>query len=168
VTLRVPLAVFAGIRPLIGSGRDVGGASREHRVFAEPPLFTIAGGKYTTFRIMARDTLAAVARQLGRDPARLHDPAAALPAPLADDADGVTLGARAAGEEFARTLEDALRRRSVRWLDDDRGMATAADTAGAMARRLGWSAEREREEIDRYEALVNAERSLIARALGTG
>jgi glycerol-3-phosphate dehydrogenase len=167
VSLRAPLAVFAGLRPLLASDRDVGGASREHRVFAEPPLFGIAGGKYTTFRLMARDTLAEVARHLGREPATLRDSRDVLPSPLPDDADGVTLGARAAGEEFARTLDDAIRRRSTHWLDDDRGQSIAADVAGAMARRLGWSPEREREEMDRFESKVQDERALIARALGS-
>jgi glycerol-3-phosphate dehydrogenase len=161
-----PLAVFAGVRPLLRSAHDVGGAPREHRSFTEGPIVTIAGGKYTTFRLMARSALAAVARVLGRDPATLADPDLPLPAPLPEAADGAALGARAAGEEFAVTLEDALRRRSRYWLADDRGLGIAPDVAGAMARRLGWSPERERAEIDRYEASVREERALIAQAAG--
>ena len=163
-----PLAVFAGVRPLLESAGDVGGASREHRVFVEGAVVTIAGGKYTTFRVMARDALAAVARALGRDPDALHDPAEALPVPVADDADPVVLGAHAAEHEWARTLEDVLRRRSLHWLADDRGLGVAPAVAGSMARRLGWSAEREREEIDGYEARVRSEQALIARALEAG
>ncbi len=41
-----------------------GSASREHRVVVDGPVVTIAGGKYTTFRVMARDTLAAATRLL--------------------------------------------------------------------------------------------------------
>jgi glycerol-3-phosphate dehydrogenase len=160
-----PLAVFAGVRPLLRSTQDVGGAPREHRAFSEGPVVTIAGGKYTTFRLMARTALIAAARILGRDPAAIADPAAALPAPLPDVADGAALGARAAGEEFARTLEDALRRRSRRWLDDDRGLGISGEVAGAMARRLGWSPERQRDEMDRYETSVREEQALIAQAL---
>ncbi len=160
-----PLAVYAGVRPLLDGGTDGGGASREHRTFVEGPLVTVAGGKYTTFRVMARDALAAAARLLGRDPAALRDSAAPLPAPVSADADPVVLGASATEEQWARSLEDVLRRRSTRWLDDDRGLSVAPAIAEAMARRLGWSPVREREEIDRYEAAVREEQTLLAQAL---
>ncbi len=160
-----PLAAFAGVRPLLDSGGAVGSASREHRVVTEGPVVTTAGGKYTTFRVMARDTLAAVARLLGREdapPARDDVP---LPAPFAAAGDAGALGAHAAGEEFARSLADTLRRRSTHWLEDDHGLAAAPGVAAGMARRLGWSPEREREEVDRWEADVRAGDERIARAL---
>lgn len=160
-----PLAVFAGVRPLLDAGAQPGGASREHRVVEDGPLVTIAGGKYTTFRVMARDVLAVVALRLGRPAPLLPRNEPPLPTPLAEPIDGTALGAQAAGEEFARSLDDALRRRSTRWLDDDRGLGVAADVASAMARRLGWAAGREREELDRYEAMVRDERSLLERAI---
>jgi len=160
-----PLAVYAGVRPLLESGGEVGGATREHRVFVDGAVVTIAGGKYTTFRVMARDTLAAVARSLGRDPASLHEDTGPLPVPLADDTDPVTLAAQAAEHEWARSVEDVLRRRSLRWLADDRGLGDAPAVADALARRLGWSAERKREEVEQYAARVRAEQALIARAL---
>jgi len=162
-----PLAVFAGVRPLLDAGGRVGDAPREHEVIVDGPLVTIAGGKYTTFRVMARDALGAAARVANRADAPIRDTAAALPAPLAHDADAVALGAQAAEREWARSVEDAIRRRSVRWLDDDRGLSIAPTVAETMARRLGWSPERQREEIDRYEALVRDEQALLARALDT-
>jgi glycerol-3-phosphate dehydrogenase len=63
------VGTFAGLRPLIApSGGSTVKASREHRVTAEPNgVFRIAGGKYTTYRVMARDVIDAV---LGRDEAR--------------------------------------------------------------------------------------------------
>lgn len=160
-----PLAAFAGVRPLLDSGGAVGSASREHRVVVEGPLVTIAGGKYTTFRVMARHALEAVARLLRREGAALAPDAAPLPAPFAGAADAASLGAHAAGEEFARSLADVMRRRSTHWLDDDRGLAVAPEVAAGMARRLGWSPEREREEIDRWESDVREGDARIARAL---
>lgn len=62
---------FAGVRPLVRTG-DSGGAtadvSRRHLVVDEPgrPV-SIAGGKLTTYRRMAQDTVDAVCRRLGRD-----------------------------------------------------------------------------------------------------
>lgn len=53
------LGTYAGLRPLVG---EVGGstvkASREHKVTTDPSgVVRIGGGKYTTYRVMARDTI---------------------------------------------------------------------------------------------------------------
>jgi len=63
------VGTYAGMRPLVG---DPGGstvkASREHRVAADASgLVRISGGKYTTYRVMARDVVDA---SLGRTEAR--------------------------------------------------------------------------------------------------
>ncbi|WP_307848396.1 glycerol-3-phosphate dehydrogenase/oxidase [Microbispora oryzae] len=56
--------VYAGLRPLLGgSGKEGAGSetvklSREHAVIRpEPGLVIVAGGKYTTYRVMARDAV---------------------------------------------------------------------------------------------------------------
>jgi len=54
------LSVFAGIRPLIRPEKDENTASisREHTVFiSRTGLITVAGGKWTTYRKMAEDTI---------------------------------------------------------------------------------------------------------------
>jgi len=63
------VGTFAGLRPLIApSGGSTVKASREHRVTVESSgVVRIAGGKYTTYRVMARDVVDAV---LGREAAR--------------------------------------------------------------------------------------------------
>jgi glycerol-3-phosphate dehydrogenase len=63
------VGTFAGLRPLIApSGGSTVTASREHRVTVERHgIVRVGGGKYTTYRIMARDAIDAV---LGRDEAR--------------------------------------------------------------------------------------------------
>ena len=63
------VGTYAGMRPLVG---DPGGstvkASREHRVAADAiGLVRISGGKYTTYRVMARDVVDA---SLGRTEAK--------------------------------------------------------------------------------------------------
>jgi glycerol-3-phosphate dehydrogenase len=53
------VGTYAGLRPLIApsSGSTVT-ASREHRITAEPNgVVRVAGGKYTTYRVMARDAI---------------------------------------------------------------------------------------------------------------
>jgi glycerol-3-phosphate dehydrogenase len=53
------LSVFAGIRPLVGGeGDDTASLSRDHTLLiAESGLVTITGGKWTTYRKMAEDTV---------------------------------------------------------------------------------------------------------------
>jgi glycerol-3-phosphate dehydrogenase len=63
------VGTYAGLRPLIApSDGSTVKASREHRVTVEASgVVRVGGGKYTTYRVMARDTIDAV---LGRDEAR--------------------------------------------------------------------------------------------------
>ena len=63
------VGTFAGLRPLIApSDGSTVKASREHRVTVEANgVVRIGGGKYTTYRVMARDVIDAV---LGREAAR--------------------------------------------------------------------------------------------------
>src|SRR5215217_3799554 len=60
--------VYAGLRPLLaGESESTSTLSREHMVAAPVPgLVAVAGGKYTTYRVMARDAIDAVARGLDR------------------------------------------------------------------------------------------------------
>jgi glycerol-3-phosphate dehydrogenase len=60
--------VYAGLRPLLaGESEDSSTLSREHVVaHPVPGLVAVAGGKYTTYRVMAKDAVDAVARGLGR------------------------------------------------------------------------------------------------------
>ena len=59
-------SVYAGLRPLLtGEADATAKLSREHTVSnARPGLVTVAGGKYTTYRIMARDAVDMAVRGL--------------------------------------------------------------------------------------------------------
>ncbi|MQM27268.1 glycerol-3-phosphate dehydrogenase/oxidase [Glycomyces albidus] len=59
--------VYAGLRPLLrGETEATSKLSREHAVTEpEPGLFFVAGGKLTTYRVMARDAVDAAAARLG-------------------------------------------------------------------------------------------------------
>ena len=58
--------VYAGLRPLLaGESDDTSKLSREHAIAQSVPgLTTIAGGKLTTYRVMAKDAVDAAARNL--------------------------------------------------------------------------------------------------------
>lgn len=62
------VGAYAGLRPLIAGGASsTTKLSREHAVnVAMPALVSIAGGKYTTYRLMAADAIDAIGRELGR------------------------------------------------------------------------------------------------------
>ncbi len=53
------VGVYAGLRPLVsGDAKSTAKLSREHSITNPAPgLITIAGGKYTTYRVMAEDTI---------------------------------------------------------------------------------------------------------------
>ena len=105
------LATYAGLRPLVG---DVGGstvkASREHKVTTdEAGVVRIGGGKYTTYRVMARDTIDAA---LGRDEA-LRRPSATAELPLVGAITIDALGTMATSIARQTGLSDRVSRRLV-------------------------------------------------------
>jgi glycerol-3-phosphate dehydrogenase len=118
------LATYAGLRPLVASGAP--GAtktlSREHAIVVEHRrLFTVAGGKWTTYRRMAQDALdQAIARGLI---AARPSQTAALKLDVDPVLEAAAAEARAGGgaleryrelaraHEQARTADDLLQRR---------------------------------------------------------
>jgi glycerol-3-phosphate dehydrogenase len=143
------VGTYAGMRPLVG---DPGGstvkASREHRVAADASgLVRISGGKYTTYRVMARDVVDA---SLGRTEARRRRSGTAeLPVVGAAPRDEL--------DQIAATL--------VRPLQDSAGALGQADAAwpGRIARRLADRYGREAPEV------VALARELdLAKPLGEG
>lgn len=63
-------SAFAGLRPLVSEAKasNPSAVSREHKIWRDPSgLFTIAGGKYTTYRTMAQQLVDLVMREMGKD-----------------------------------------------------------------------------------------------------
>jgi glycerol-3-phosphate dehydrogenase len=122
------LSAFAGLRPLIKKrpGASTASLSRDHFLeVSRSGLVTITGGKWTTYRKMAEDTINAAAR-VGGLPARLC-PTATLPIEGQATEAGVLPSQeavrRAVTDEMARTVEDVLSRRSRALLLDARASA---------------------------------------------
>ncbi len=115
--------VYAGLRPLVAPAtpnEPTTKISREHAVASPRPGFvSIAGGKYTTYRIMAVDAVDAVAHQL---------PFAVGPSPTADLA---LLGA--VGHESVRTR---LRSHAASIALGEAGIEHLARRYGAVALEL--------------------------------
>ena len=122
------LATYAGLRPLVG---DVGGstvkASREHKVTTDATgIVRIGGGKYTTYRIMARDTIDAA---LGRAEAKRR-PSGTADLPIVGAAPLAELGTLAASIARDTGLSERVARRLV-----DRHGTRAAEVI-ALGREL--------------------------------
>ncbi|MCY1491856.1 Aerobic glycerol-3-phosphate dehydrogenase [compost metagenome] len=82
------LSTWAGVRPVVGDGEarlKPSDEKREHVLWMEPGCVTLAGGKLTTFRLLALEVLQACAAQLGRTVAdhgaEVFRPAPAVPLP---------------------------------------------------------------------------------------
>ena len=122
VTERDVVASWAGLRPLLDQGAGSGDAStadlsRRHAVFDEPPgLFTITGGKLTTYRAMAEDLVDRVQAALGGGgrcltrgiPLGLHGPVRQALGQATADAAGLGLLPRA-GVRLVRRYGDDWR-----------------------------------------------------------
>ncbi len=174
------IGVYAGLRPLLaGESESTSRLSREHAVLvAETGLVSIAGGKYTTYRIMARDAVdSAVAGfpetvpssttndipLVGADrPQHLadlvkHDPT--LGEPLVEDAPYLRAEVvYAVTHEGALHLDDVLTRRTRISIETPhRGAEAARAAAELMAGSLEWDDEVVEREVTHYLARVEAE-----------
>jgi glycerol-3-phosphate dehydrogenase len=158
------VAAWAGIRPLIAQGAsdDASDASREHALLKSPSgLFSITGGKLTTYRSMAAEVVDKVADSLGRGgskatthlvrlPGEKSEPKGepivpGLPYTLHDYRISVT-------DEMAFTLADLLiRRTTIAFELQDQARSVAPQVARAVAPLLGWSDGDVDRELRRYE-----------------
>jgi len=176
--------ITAGLRPLVASAvrSDTTRISRNHVVETPAPgLTTIAGGKYTTYRVMAADLIDEVARQIGirresrtQDVPLLADRDAELAALIRDRPDlaaPLEGGAghlraevvHACAREGALHLDDVLERRTrLALTTPDRGLAAAVPAAALMADALGWDGERTRREVVAWRGRVAAARAAEA------
>ncbi len=81
------LATYAGVRPVIDSGKaDPSKEGREHAVWIDQGMLSVTGGKLTTFRVIALDTLRHARRLLPHwhdklTPQAVFDTPASLTAP---------------------------------------------------------------------------------------
>jgi glycerol-3-phosphate dehydrogenase len=109
------ISTFAGVRPVIGSGKaDPSRESRDHVVWEEGGVLTVTGGKLTTFRLIALDVIKAVRHRLPDLPP-LDDKV-----PVLNPVDVALPG--------AGHLDEAMRRRLLgRYAADAPALVTAAE-----------------------------------------
>lgn len=155
------ITAFAGVRALIGSGAaNPSSRSREHAIVREGEnLLTVAGGKYTTYRLIAREAVDRIYEMIGRKPPPCltgrtplprHETAAAgvelAPAPLVYESDII----RACRDECATSVSDVMYRRTGLALSRFGGSEVAERVAAIAARELDWTASQARESLAEY------------------
>jgi len=168
---------WAGLRPLVadrnGNPSDI---SRRHEVkMNEPGWWDVTGGKLTTYRLMAEETVTAIARFLGVAKHRcetarrpLLDPSATsgisgiVPPPVSE-----MLVRHYCRNEWARRLEDLMIRRTS-WRHYRRDHVDVAGRAARwMGAELGWDEARIQAEIAGYRDFVGANGAAAPHAVFT-
>lgn len=169
---------WAGLRPLIADAKSTRTAdlSRRHSVTTSPAgMITVTGGKLTTYRQMAEDTVDVAVKRLGtggrcktkrlklRDDASSIDglvrAEASLGEPLVPGleyrkADAVY----AAREEMVQSLTDVLSRRTrALLLDRDATVGAARSVAELIAPDMGWSPSDVDAQVKSFEEVARAQ-----------
>ncbi len=167
-------AAFAGLRPLVsGKAATTAKLSREHFIEVAPSgLVTITGGKWTTYRKMAEDTVDAAANAAGlaRAPSRTAGlPLHASPAPHEFMADAeyaqygrdraALLALEAADPTLARRLDERLplTRTEVVYAARCEMARTVDDVLARRTRALFLNAQASRAAASEVAALLAAE-----------
>lgn len=153
-------STWAGVRPLVADYRGrPSDISRAHRIaMAEPGWIDVAGGKLTTYRLIAEETVDLLVRFLGVAGRPCQTAAQPLvPASEVEQAGGI-LPPEPTPEriqhyctrEWAVHLDDVMvRRTSWRHYAEDHE-ALADRVAAWMAETLGWDSHRRAAERSRY------------------
>ena len=156
------LSSWAGLRPLVanknGGPSDI---SRSHEIVSpEPGWYDVTGGKLTTYRLMAEQTVNQVVQGLRRKVAPCRSASEPLLPPAETAGVSSILPPRFSQEvvehycarEWAVHLDDVMLRRAGWHYYERNPGALAEQAADWMAEALGWSQSERAAELARYRA----------------
>lgn len=146
-----PVSGFSALRGLLKQeSKTAADTSREHQIWnSVDGVLHVAGGKYTTYRLMSEQASDLAAREVAPELERVR-PTRSEPLGLEAAGDSSVAGriAHAAGREMARHLSD-LMFVSTYWGWERRwDAASLAPYARELGRHLGWDGRREKEEVE--------------------
>jgi len=162
------ISTFAGLRPLVNSSsrRRSKDLTRAEDIYEDTnSLISIAGGKLTTYRLMAERTIDHAARRLmerfGHHPT--YDSKTSKIA--IGDGNRASVDQTLAGEtiqavqfEMAMTIADVLARRTrLALVEGLHSLDVAGDVAALMARELGWSEAERQHQLASFKDEFNRE-----------
>jgi glycerol-3-phosphate dehydrogenase len=158
-------SMFAGLRPLVkGKSKVTASLSRDHLItISESDMITVTGGKWTTYRKMAEDTVNLVAEKLqSQITCVTHELKIAELRPIPASVEGLSddaierLVKQSADHEMCMTVEDFLSRRTRQLLLDAR---VAMEKAPLVAKTLGAVLHKEEnwitEQINNFKQIAS-------------
>lgn len=157
------IAAWAGLRPLVadpnGKPSDI---SRRHEILEpNPGWFDVVGGKLTTYRLMAEQTIDRIVPRLERS----VRPCSTAEKPLLPRRETIGVSGIAPPEpsravvehqcrnEWAIHLDDVMIRRTSWHYYFENADRIAEQACGWMGDVLGWNAQRRAEELRRYRKM---------------
>lgn len=173
-------AVFTGLRPLVkpaATQENTSKISRSHSLGASRTgLVTIAGGKWTTYREMAEDTVNLVERVGDFEPRPCVTADLPLFSEESDDeiVDRISPSLpyswkdidRAVDAEMAQTLDDVLSRRTrCAFLDSKETLAIAPAVAERIANQLQKPEDWREQQLDEFRLLRRSETAHVPQAV---
>ncbi|MEE6489327.1 hypothetical protein FKM82_015536 [Ascaphus truei] len=171
------LAAWSGIRPLVTNpnSRDTQSISRNHVVdVGESGLVTIAGGKWTTYRAMAEDTLDAAIKAHGLNAGLCRtvglfleggkDWSPTLYIRLVQDY-GLESEVRYAMNEYACTAVDVISRRTrLAFLNVQAAEEALPRIIDIMGKKLNWNEQQKKTELETAKTFLYYEMGYKARS----
>lgn len=161
------LGTWAGVRPLLASKNGApSDISRGHEIRnPEPGWWDVAGGKLTTCRLMAEETIDRLLSEPGTEfSAKTRCRTADEPLLPASENSGMSgvlppafakeAVAHYCNTEWAIHLDDIMLRRTGWWYYHEDARQKAAQVADWMAQLLGWSESQRGAELDRVRQLT--------------
>lgn len=158
-------SMFAGLRPLVkGKSKITSALSRDHLItISESDMITVTGGKWTTYRKMAEDTVNLVAEKLQSQITCItHELKLTVTRPVPpeigelNEQELATVIKQTVEHEMCMTVEDFLSRRTRQLLLDARVAISKAPLvarimAGFLRRDETWI----QEQINNFNAIAN-------------
>ncbi len=154
------ISTWAGLRPLIANSHgEPSDVTRSHVIrISEPGWYNVAGGKLTTYRLMAEQTVNRIERFLGRRRTPCNTATVPLLEPQEVEGFSAILPPQVSPgvvehyclREWAIHLDDVMIRRTGWHYYRHEAGAVADQVAAWMAELLGWSEDRRVAEIERY------------------
>ena len=138
-----PVSAFSSLRPLVRSGGSASSVSRDHKIWNSPGgVLRIAGGKYTTYRLMSEEAADLVCREIAPELEAVHR-TAKTPFPHVD---------RAIGDAMEQHLRDYLFVSTYLGYERRWDAESLLPYAQALGQKLGWDDARVRDEINEIAA----------------
>jgi glycerol-3-phosphate dehydrogenase len=133
-----PVSTFSSLRPLVRAAGSATRASRDHRIWnASDGVLHVAGGKYTTYRLMSEEASDLVCKEIAPELAALHLTAQTPFAPVE----------REIGDLMEQHLEDYLYVSTYLGYEQRWERESLRPFARALGAKRGWDEDRVEAEI---------------------